>query len=208
MADDVQLTSTLDSVTVYSAGALCRRRARLDLPSRHPGAGPVRVTLVGLPLALDEQSLRASVLSGPPGLRVLDVRRTVEVALPAAGDLSPLRHEFDLAQAGLDAARAALAALSRQTERVAALRAVPAPVRRGDPPRRAPVEALLALADFVGERLAELDRRRAAASDTLREAEQRAEAALRRLTEASAALPTERVHSTTSVVLTLSLIHI
>jgi len=203
MADDVQLTSTLDSVTVYSAGALCRRRARLDLPSRHPGAGPVRVTLVGLPLALDEQSLRASVLSGPPGLRVLDVRRTVEVALPAAGDLSPLRHEFDLAQAELDAARAALAALSRQTERVAALRAVPAPVRRGDPPRRAPVEALLALADFVGERLAELDRRRAAASDTLREAEQRAEAALRRLTEASAALPTERVHSTTSVVLTL-----
>ena len=201
MADDVQLTSTLDSVTVYSAGALCRRLARLDLPRRHPGAGPVRVTLVGLPLALDEQSLRASVLSGPPGLRVLDVRRTVEVALPAAGDLSPLRHEFDLAQAGLDAARAALAALSRQTERVAALRAVPAPVRRGDPPRRAPVEALLALADFVGERLAELDRRRAAASDTLREAEQRAEAALRRLTEASAALPTERVHSTTSVVL-------
>jgi len=210
MADDVQpaftLASTLDSVTVHASGALCRRTARLELPrgSGPDGApAPVRVILTGLPLTLDEQSLRATVLSGPPGLRVLDVRRAVEAALRSEQDLSPLRHDADQAQAELDTAQGALAALAQQIEHIAALRAVPAPVRRGDPPRRAPVDALLALADFVADRLAELDQRLSAAQDQVREAEQRAQAARRRLAEASAALPTERVRSTTGVVLAL-----
>ena len=208
MAGDVQLASTLDSVTVYSAGALCRRRARLELPpgdapGGDTGGGAFRVVLGGLPLALDEHSLRAAVVTGPPGLRVLDVRRAVEVALPETADLSPLRRACDQAEQELDAARAAEAAVSAQIEHIAALRAVPAPVRRGDPPRPAPVDALLALADFVDSRLTTLDRRLFAAADTVRVAEQQAETARRRLDEASAALPTERVRSSTSAVLTL-----
>ncbi|QMU79171.1 DUF4139 domain-containing protein [Streptacidiphilus sp. PB12-B1b] len=203
MAEDVQLASVLDSVTVYSAGALCRRTAHLDRPPGDRPGGPFRVVLTGLPLALDEQSLRARVLHGPPGLRVLDVRRAIEVALPAPEDLTPLRHVCDQAEEALDAARAARAAVAAQIEHIAALRAVPPPPRRGDPPRRAPVQALLALADFVDARLAGLDQRLFAAEDALREAEQQAQTARRRLGEASAALPTEQVSSTTGVVLTL-----
>ncbi|MFC1412132.1 DUF4139 domain-containing protein [Streptacidiphilus sp. N1-12] len=200
-ATDRQLTSVLHSVVVYAAGALCRRRAVLTLP---PGpAGPLRVRLDGLPLTADAHSLRGSLRSGPDGLRILDVRRVVRAELSAVEDLSPLRRDCDAAEEELYAAGAARAALAAQVEHIAALRAVPPTPRRGDPPRRAPAAALLALADFVDSRLAELQQRLLAAEDALREAEQRAEIARRRLRAASAGQPVEQVAGTTSVLLTL-----
>ncbi|MEY9967750.1 hypothetical protein ABIA33_005829 [Streptacidiphilus sp. MAP12-16] len=197
----VSADSVLHSVVVYASGALCRRRARVALPG---SGGPIRVRLGGLPLALDAHSLRGRLLAGPAGLRVLDVRREVAAALPAAEDLSPLQHAADAAEVTADSARAARAALAAQIDHVAALRAVPPTPRRGDPPRKAPTDALLALADFVDGRLTELQQRLLAAEDALREAEQQAETARRRLRAASAALPVNRVESTTSVLLTLA----
>ena len=208
MADgssDIRLTSVLDSVTVYSAGAVCRRSARLELSAAAPGGaeGPLRVVFTGLPLVLDQHSLRGRVLAGPAGLRVLDVRREVEAALPEAEDLSPLLHAYDEAEAVLAAARAAKEALAVQIEHISALRAVPAPVRRGDPPRHAPTDALFELADFVNDRLAGLNTRLFEAMDAVEQAEQQVEIARRRLQSASYAQPTERVRTTTGVVLTL-----
>ena len=198
---DRQLASELHAVVVYAAGALCRRRAVLALPAGT--AGQLRVRLDGLPLTADPHSLRGSVLSGPRGLRVLDARRVVRAELPDAEDLSPLRRDCDAAEEALHTAGAARAALAAQVEHVAALRAVPPVPRRGDPPRRAPTDALLALADFVDTRLAALQQRLLAAEDALREAEQQAEIARRRLRAASAGQPVEQVARTTSVLLTL-----
>ena len=203
-----RLASVLDSVTVYASGAVCRRSARVELPvaAGVVGAaeGPFRVTFTGLPLVLDEHSLRGRVLVGPPSMRVLGVRRSVRAELPEPADLSPLRRACDLADAELAAARTEQAAWSTQIEHISALRAVPAPVRRGDPPRSAPTEALLELADFVDARLAELQQQLFAATDAVEEAEQRAESARRRLYEASTARPTEPVRSSTSATLTLA----
>ena len=201
---DRQLSSVLHSVVVYAEGALCRRRAVLTLP---PGpAGPVRVRLDGLPLTADAHSLRGSLVPGagrPAGLRVLDVRRVVAAELTASEDLSPLKQECDAAEEALYAAGAARSALADQVAQVAGLRAVPPVPRRGDPPRRAPTDALLALADFVDTRLAGLQGRLLAAEDALREAEQQAEIARRRLRAASAGQQTQPVAGSTSVLLTL-----
>ncbi|MHA6762881.1 DUF4139 domain-containing protein [Streptacidiphilus sp. PAMC 29251] len=202
---DRQLTSVLHSVVVYAAGALCRRRAVLTLPPGPPVT--LRVRLDGLPLTVDAHSLRGSLRSGPGsgsgGLRILDVRRVVAAELSAAEDLSPLRRECDAAEEALYAAGAARAALAAQAEQIAALRAVPPVPRRGDPPRRAPTDALLALAEFVDTRLAGLQQRLLAAEDALRAAEQQAEIARRRLRAASSGQPTEQVAGTSSVLLTI-----
>ena len=198
---DRQLASELYAVVVYASGALCRRRAVLTLPAGV--GGQLRVRLDGLPPTVDPHSLRGSLRSGPDGLRVLDVRRVVEAELSAAEDLSPLRRDCDAAEEARDAAEAARAALAAQVEHVAALRAVPPVPRRGDPPRHAPTDALLALAEFVDTRLAGLQQRLRAAEDALRVAEQRAEVARRALSAASAAEPTDQVTGSTSVLLTL-----
>ena len=200
MSDISSEDSRLVSVVVYASGAVCRRRALIRARS---GPGPFRIALGGLPLALDPYSLRAGVVSGPERLRVLDVRREVEAALPSVEDLSPLRRACDEAEEAADAAGAARAALAVQVEHIAALRAVPPSPRRGDPPRRAPADALLALADFVDTRLGELQQRLLAAEDAEREARREAEIARRRLRAASGALPTEQVRPSTTVVLTL-----
>lgn len=203
-----RLASVLDSVTVHASGAVCRRSARVELPEAAgvvgAAEGPFRVTFTGLPLVLDEHSLRGRVLVGPPSMRVLGVRRSVRADLPEPADLSPLRRARDLAEAELEAARAGQAAWSTQIEHISALRAVPTPVRRGDPPRSAPTEALLELADFVDARLADLQQQLFAADDAVEEAAQRAETARRRLHEASTAQPTEPVRSSTSATLTLA----
>ncbi|MFC1417285.1 DUF4139 domain-containing protein [Streptacidiphilus cavernicola] len=201
---DRQLTSRLHTVVVHSTGALCRRRASFTLPA---GAeGRLRIRLDGLPLTADPHSLRGSLLSGPDRLRVLDVRRVVEAELTEAEDLSPLRRACDAAEEALYAAGAARAGLAAQVEHVAALRAVPPVPRRGEPPRRAPAEALLALAEFVDTRLGALRQRLLAAEDALREAEQAAETARRRLRAASAGQsgqPADQVGRSSSVLLTL-----
>ncbi|MFC1441240.1 DUF4139 domain-containing protein [Streptacidiphilus sp. N1-10] len=200
MSDISSEDSRLVSVVVYASGAVCRRRALIRARS---GPGPFRIALGGLPLALDPHSLRAAVVSGPQRLRVLDVRREVEAALPSVEDLSPLKSACDEAEEAADAAGAARAALAAQVEHTAALRAVPPAPRRGDPPRHAPADALLALADFVDTRLGELQQRLLAAEDAEREARREAEIARRRLRAASGALPTEQVSPSTTVVLTL-----
>lgn len=205
---DRQLSSVLHAVVVYAEGALCRRRAVLTLTAGT--SGPVRVRLDGLPLTADPHSLRGSVLAGPDpasaapaGLRVLDVRRVVAAGPTGPEDLSPLQQECDAAEEAVDAAEAARAALATQVEHIAALRAVPPPVRRGEPPRLAPTDALLALAEFVDARLAGLQQQLLAAEDVLLAARQRAEIARRRLSTASAAQRTGRPDRTTSVLLTL-----
>lgn len=200
MSDISSEDSRLVSVVVYASGAVCRRRAVIRARS---GPGPFRIALGGLPLVLDPHSLRASVVSGPERLRVLDVRREVEAALSPVEDLSPLRRACDEAEEAADAAGAARAALAAQVEHIAALRAVPPSPRRGDPPRRAPADALLALADFVDARLGELQQRLLAAEDAEQEARREAEIARRRLRAASGALPTEQVRPSTTVLLTL-----
>ncbi len=197
----MNVTSTLESVTIHREGAICRRVAAI---APAPGESAHHVRIVGLPLALGPASLRAAVRSGPPALRVLDVRAAFDVEL---------FDETDLAEEAraLEVARDAHARLRLQIDRldaeIAELRGL-APrflePRRGDPPRDAPVAAMIELAELVDGRLAmRLDRRRALArelEDAVREEQLRA----RRLAEASSAKRTERAKVSRAAIVTLS----
>ncbi|MEZ0090513.1 DUF4139 domain-containing protein [Streptacidiphilus sp. EB129] len=196
-------SSVLHSVVVYASGALCTRRARVRLGARPDRR--IRLRLDGLPLTMDARSLRARIDGGPAGSRVVDVRREVAADISEPADLAPLQRALDAAEEAADAARAVQSALAEQVERVAGVRAVPPPTRRGDPHRLAPAEALLTLAEFVDSRLDALHGRLISAGDARTEADQRVEIARRRLREASGALPTQTVRTTSSVLVTLDL---
>ncbi|PJE95369.1 hypothetical protein CUT44_24110 [Streptomyces carminius] len=196
--------SVLESVVVHSLGAVCVRRARCVLP---PGLaasrGAVRIRVEGLPVTAVEHSLRGRVVSGPPGLRVTDIRLTRAAAHRPDGEPAGLRVELTAAEDRVAGLRGRHDRLTAEIEEVAGLRAVPAQPRRGDPPRRAPVESLLALADFLDARLAGLHERLRTVSEELRAAEHETDVLAHRLAAASGALPDGRVRESAAAVLTL-----
>ncbi|MEY9935907.1 DUF4139 domain-containing protein [Streptacidiphilus sp. MAP5-3] len=205
--------SRLDSVTVHADGALCRRRVRVQLP-----AGVSRVRLTGLPLVSDPQSLGARVVdlldpdaegaAGGPAERsscgrVLDVRREERAEVVPREQLASLRREVDAAQEAYDVARARRDRLAARAETTCALRPVPPLPRRGDPPRPAPVDAVIALAGFTDERLDTVNAQLLGAEQAFERAEHDLDVARHRLAEASHALPTESTRTTADAVVTI-----
>lgn len=194
--------SAVRSVVVHSSGAVCTRRVRLDLPP-HEGAATVRVR--GLPPTLFEHALRARVVSGPPGLRVTDVRLDVGATLRRGDDLPGLRLDLEDAEDRQSRLRDRRDRLKTEIEEVAGLRAEPPVPRRGDPPRWAPVESILALAGFVDSRLAVLHERLRGAEEELARADHDVDVLRHRLGEASTALNTDRAEPSVTAVLALAL---
>ncbi|MEV7673771.1 DUF4139 domain-containing protein [Streptomyces sp. NPDC088752] len=188
--------STLDSVVVYAQGAVCRRLARGTVPRDG------RVRVAGLPRTLDPGSLRARVL-GASGVRVTEAR--VEVASVPLDDGAPdaLRREVDRLR---DAYAAAEGRRDRQRTLIAeveGLHPVPPARKREDPHRRTAVDAWLALADFVDERLARLHARLVECEEELLRVEHELSVAADRLEWASTDAPSRHVETTVSAVLTL-----
>ncbi|MFF0298684.1 DUF4139 domain-containing protein [Kitasatospora sp. NPDC004614] len=143
--------SSLDSVVVHAVGAVCRRRASGVLPADG------RVRVAGLPLLAAEGSLRVRVLSGAG--RVAEARTAYparvrgEDELPAwERELTDLRQRVELLQERQER-------LDKRIAEVSALRVVPPQRRRDEGHRRAPAEAVLALAEFVDARLEVLQER-------------------------------------------------
>ena len=136
------LASRIDAVTVYRRGAQVRRVAELP-----PGALPETVTLGGLPLSLEDGSVRVRVEgAGPGGPVARDARVSLEVSGSAFAAAPP--DEEALRGARRDEARAAalLAQIRSEADRVARL-SIPARPRgkKGEPPPPSPTDARLAL---------------------------------------------------------------
>ena len=194
--------SAVTSVVVHSSGAVCTRLARFD-PAIRDGAATVRV--VGLPPTLFEHSLRGRVVAGPPGLRVADVRLDVGATLRRGDELPGQRLDLEDAEDRRSRLRDRRDRLTAEIGEVAAFRAEPPVPRRGDPPRWAPVESILALAGFIDSRLALLHQRLRAAEDELAQAEHDVDVLRHRMDEASSALGTDRVQPSVAAVVTLAL---
>lgn len=197
----MNVTSALESVTIYRDAAVCTRTAAV---APAPGEAPRQIRIVGLPLALGAGSLRAAVRSGPPALRVLDVRAAFDVELLDAIDLAEEQQAYTAARDRHAELRTEYELLVREIDDLQQLAPRFLEPRRGDPPREAPVAAMIELADFVDDRLTpRLARRRALAraiADAAREEELRA----RRLAEASTAKRTEHARVSRAAVITLS----
>ena len=123
------LPSRIEAVTVYRSGALVTRVATME-PTQ--GAWPRRVCLMGLPLALDDSSVRVRVIGKGRPPEAVDVHMTVDVGpadldLPAAEDAEVRAASLTLARCGQEVERLE-AAVERQS--ALALPARPAPETR------------------------------------------------------------------------------
>ncbi|BAJ31528.1 hypothetical protein KSE_57550 [Kitasatospora setae KM-6054] len=155
--------SGLESVVVHAVGAVCRRRAAGVLPADG------RVRVAGLPRLAAEGSLRVRVLSGDGKVAEARLEYPARVRTPDEHpswerELTELAEEVDRLAERRDRLDARIA-------EVAGLRAVPPQRRREDGHRRAPADAVLALADFVDARLEVLQERAVELAQELRLAE-------------------------------------
>lgn len=154
------LTSRIDSVTVYRQGALVCRTALLLAAQPVPS----QVKLMGLPLSLDDGSVRVRI-EGDAG--ELPVATDIRVALDLAAAEPELPPPDDEA---LKAARRQVreladrrAHLEAQRQRIERLQVFERPAnKRGQAPLPSPVAARLALIDFQHARIAALDEQLAA----------------------------------------------
>lgn len=155
----------IDTVTVYQQGARVRRRVALD-----PGASEVK--LAGLPLTLDDGSVRVAVEGS--SARAADVHVGVEVPPDDASLPPPRDEELRAAERDVAVGRAEAERLGRAIARLDALvvRARPRP-RRGEAPGPVPTDARVELARLRARESERLSVELAACKAALRHAERR-----------------------------------
>jgi hypothetical protein len=198
----VVVPSTLDAVTVYAEGALCTR-----LVSVVPAEGrlPTRLRINGLPLALRTGSLRASVLQGPSGLAVRDIRPVFDVQLPPEPDIPAEQQALEKAQQALALVTEELTRVQTFIHATQQLRpAFPPQSKQNPQPRDAALPGVLALSAFVDADLAALHARRLELERQQRDAAAEVELRQRRLQESSSALRVQRAQLFRAAILTLS----
>ena len=190
------LVSTLDSVTVYREGAICRRIAKVE-------GGPERqVRLGGLPLSLEPGSLRARVQSG--GGRVVDVRPQFDVQLAEEVDVPAEQRAWEDAGAKMAQLELQRQRLNQELVELQSLRPAFLEPKRGEPPRPAPVESMLALGEFSEAELATRLERRRALDQEIEDARNEQQLRARRLQEASTTKRAERARLSRVAVVTLA----
>ncbi|GMU61453.1 MAG: hypothetical protein AMXMBFR34_32160 [Myxococcaceae bacterium] len=191
------LPSTLKSVTIYREGALCTRVAAI------PAGKERSLRLGGLPLSLEPGSLRAKVLKGD-SLRVQDVRPQFDVELADEVNVPQEQQALEAAEETLERLRIRHDRVDTEISELENLKPRFLEPKRGEPPREAPVEAMLALGDFSEARLAARIEERRSLDRQLEDAQRELELRQRRLHEASTARRTERARLTRVAVVTLS----
>ncbi|WP_044180929.1 DUF4139 domain-containing protein [Hyalangium minutum] len=196
----IVVPSVLDAVSVHADGALCTRVAMVPAEN---GRLPLQVRINGLPLGLTTGSLRASILQGPAGLAVRDIRPGFDAQLPPEPDVPA-------EQRALEEALEALAKLSLELQRVdqeiAGIKLLPSfpKPKTGDEPREASPTAILTLAHFVDEELAALHARKLDLERRQRDAEAELELRRRRLHEGSTSVRGQRAVLYRAALITLS----
>ncbi|QRN94881.1 DUF4139 domain-containing protein [Archangium violaceum] len=199
----VVVPSVLDAVTVHAEGALCTRLA--SVPSDN-GRFPVQVRIAGLPLGLRTGSLRASVLKGPHGLRVRDIRPAFDVRLPPETDIPAAQRALEEAQEKLAVVSAELERVQRDIAALQKLKPSFPPRKKEEPsePREASLTAILSLAGFVDTELAALNARHFELERQQRDAMEEVELRRQRLEEGSSAVRGQRAQLFRAAVITLS----
>ena len=169
MPDDVApllLASRVTAVTVFRRGALVTRSAEL----RREGPNlPTQVQIGGLPLALDDSSVRVEIEG--PGVAASELRVAVDRATHDADLPPPHDDELDAARLAVTEAELAVELDERARARLSSLQiASRGTPEEGRPPAASPTAARLELIDFQARQAERLDARLRAAHETLRRA--------------------------------------
>ncbi|WIG96988.1 mucoidy inhibitor MuiA family protein [Myxococcus sp. SDU36] len=196
------VTSNLEAVTVHAEGALCTRVATVPMAG---GMLPSQVRINGLPLSLQPGSLRASVVHGPSGLAVRDLRPTYDVQLPPEVDVPAEHRAVEEAEHRLSDLTQQLARVGQELEALSKLSpGFPPRPKEAQEPRGAPVSAMLSLMSFVDTELAALHSRKLELERQQRDAEAELRLRRSRVAEASSSVRGQRARVYRAVVLTLS----
>ncbi|NVJ01349.1 mucoidy inhibitor MuiA family protein [Myxococcus sp. AM009] len=196
------VTSNLEAVTVHAEGALCTRVATVPMAG---GMLPSQVRINGLPLSLQPGSLRASVVHGPSGLAVRDLRPTYDVQLPPEVDVPTEHRAVEEAEHRLSDLTQQLARVGQELEALSKLSpGFPPRPKEAQEPRDAPVSAMLSLMSFVDTELAALHSRKLELERQQRDAEAELRLRRSRVAEASSSVRGQRARVYRAVVLTLS----
>lgn len=193
----MNITSELQTVTIYREGAVCTRRAKVE----RVGA---EVRVVGLPMSLLSGSVRGRVLTGPVGLRVLDVRPGFDVEFGDAVDESAEVKARDAARVEVARLELRFNRFDAELRELQTLKPLPFAPKEGDAPRAAPVEATLAMTAFVDERMKQLLVEKRAVEKELKDARDELQLRERRLAEASAEKRNSKAKVTRAIVLSMS----
>lgn len=193
----MNITSELQTVTIYREGAVCTRRAKVD------GVG-AEVRVVGLPMSLIAGSVRGRVLTGPVGLRVLDVRPGFDVEFGDAVDESAEVKARDAAKLEVTRLELRFNRFDAELRELQALKPLPFEPKEGEPPHPAPVEPTLAMTAFVDERMKQLLMDKRAVEKELKDARDELQLRERRLAEASAEKRSSKAKVTRAIVLSMS----
>jgi len=196
----IVVPSVLDAVTVHADGALCTRVATVPADN---GRLPLQVRINGLPLGLTTGSLRASILQGPTGLAVRDIRPAFDAQLPPEPDVPAEQRALEEAQELLASVTLELQRVNMDLVAMKLLPSFPKP-KLGEEPREASPTALLTLASFVDEELAALHSRKLDLERRQRDAEAEVELRRRRLQEGSSAVRGQRAVLYRAALITLS----
>lgn len=193
----MNITSELQTVTIYREGAVCTRRAKVERVG-------TEVRVVGLPMSLLSGSVRGRVLTGPVGLRVLDVRPGFDVEFGDAVDESAEVKARDAARVEVARLELRFNRFDAELRELQTLKPLPFAPKEGDAPRAAPVEATLAMTAFVDERMKQLLVDKRAVEKELKDARDELQLRERRLAEASAEKRNSKAKVTRAIVLSMS----
>ncbi len=200
----IELRSKIDEVRVFRAAAEITRIAEI---ARIEGAFPKRVALVGLPLALDDSSVRVRIVAedGAAGPIARDARIALDASFGERVEPAPDEREARSARESEASIRASVIRLQSELERIESATVAARPKsKRGERPSASPTFARLELGAFVRERATALADELAAARDALtRATEQRAEAEAR-LARASSSREAKPDELRKAVVVTLA----
>ncbi|MEZ4380880.1 MAG: DUF4139 domain-containing protein [Nannocystaceae bacterium] len=148
-----RLSSTIEAVTVYRRGAMITRVIEIA----DAATCGESVEVVGLPLCLEDRSVRVQV-EGGPGLVAADVRVGLDVAEPDPDLPAPESAELRAARRRLRELESRRAHLEVQLRRLRQEHEVARPAgREGEPPPPSPYRGRRALGEFRAEAVAALD---------------------------------------------------
>ncbi len=165
-----QLTSRIDAVKIYAAGSTVTRIAELRLT---PDTLPEQVEIAGLPLALDDTSVRVRIECDRGVPIASDIRIGLAVPPPSEIVNSPADEELPAAKAEVQRIEDIIALINNE---IAVLSGLEVPNRpdgeTGKAPPPSPMSARLAIANFSDEQIRIRMQEKRETLETLRQAKE------------------------------------
>ena len=151
-----QLASKIDKVKVYAEGSTVKRLASLSaIAWQNENDENVEVEIVGLPLALDDGSVRVRVDNGTEtdsNIMVTDVRVGLHVPPPVEVPISDLKASIQSAKAEVDRLNDLMNVIALEMSALNVLHVPDRPIgEQGKAPPTSPTGARIALANFKDE---------------------------------------------------------